>query len=93
MPNREHIKIKKYALRWNSIQIVMLSADFVPYFCVFILSMLKMFVYYSVYFSRECIAKFGDSMGEQIWEAVNECFDNMPIAATVDNKVKCLIKI
>ena len=26
-------------------------------------------------------------MGEQIWEAINDCFDAMPIAATVDNKV------
>ena len=39
-------------------------------------------------FYRECIHKFGDGIGEQIWEAVNECFDAMPIAATVDDKVR-----
>lgn len=38
----------------------------------------------------ECHNKFGEAMGEQIWEAVNQCFDCMPIAATVDDKVPTL---
>ncbi|GFR58629.1 serine/threonine-protein phosphatase [Elysia marginata] len=42
------------------------------------------------HFKSECLEKFDDSVGMQIWEAVNECFDVMPIAATVDEKVFCV---
>ncbi|XP_059143414.1 uncharacterized protein LOC131930805 [Physella acuta] len=42
------------------------------------------------HFKAECLEKFGDTMGLQIWDAVNECFDVMPIAATVDDKVFCV---
>lgn len=35
----------------------------------------------------ECLEKFNDEIGAQVWEAVNECFDVMPIAATVDDRV------
>lgn len=41
-------------------------------------------------FKTECISKFGDSIGLQIWDAVNECFDCMPIAATVDDRIFCV---
>lgn len=41
-------------------------------------------------FKLECVAKFGDNIGTQIWEAVNECFDCMPIAATVDDRIFCV---
>ncbi|KAK2170289.1 hypothetical protein LSH36_3g04007 [Paralvinella palmiformis] len=42
------------------------------------------------HFHGECLNKFGDSIGEQIWQAINECFDCMPIAATVDDKIFCV---
>ena len=35
----------------------------------------------------ECQKKFGKTIGRQIWEAVNSCFDVMPLAAVVDSKV------
>ena len=36
----------------------------------------------------ECIEKFGDMVGQQIWESINDCFDVMPVAAVVDEKVQ-----
>ncbi|ESO98154.1 hypothetical protein LOTGIDRAFT_142980 [Lottia gigantea] len=42
------------------------------------------------HFKNECYNKFGDSVGLQIWDAINDCFDAMPIAATVDDKVFCV---
>ncbi|KAK7088081.1 uncharacterized protein [Littorina saxatilis] len=42
------------------------------------------------HFKSECLEKFGDDIGLQVWDAVNDCFDVMPIAATVDDKVFCV---
>ena len=38
-------------------------------------------------FKAECVSKFGDEMGERVWEAVNKCFDALPLAAVIDDKV------
>lgn len=45
----------------------------------------QMFTFYN-----ECIYKFGEKMGHEVWSAVNDVFDMMPLAATIDNKVACL---
>ncbi|KAL1494191.1 hypothetical protein ABEB36_009828 [Hypothenemus hampei] len=44
----------------------------------------KMFTFY-----KECHLKLGDKLGNEVWNAVNNAFDTMPIAATVDGKIFC----
>ena len=51
-------------------------------FCLCYFSLFSFFL-----FSRECLEKFGDDIGTQVWDAVNDCFDVMPLAATVDDRV------
>lgn len=36
---------------------------------------------------RECINKFGDNMGNEVWRAINNAFDVMPLAAVIDGVV------
>lgn len=38
-------------------------------------------------YKDECLRKFGNDLGEEVWEATNKAFDTMPIAAVLDHKV------
>ncbi|XP_075992786.1 uncharacterized protein LOC142987717 [Anticarsia gemmatalis] len=44
----------------------------------------KMFTFYN-----ECVAKYGEGEGIKIWNAINNVFDALPLAAVVDEKVFC----
>ncbi|CAG0896443.1 unnamed protein product [Cyprideis torosa] len=41
-------------------------------------------------FYDECLNAFGDTLGKEVWEAVNKAFDNMPLAAVIDKKIFCV---
>ncbi len=42
---------------------------------------------YFVSIHRECIGKFGDVLGLEVWNAINTVFDVLPFSAVIDDKV------
>ena len=41
-------------------------------------------------FLWQCQNRFGDEVGANVWEAVNDAFDRLPLAATIDDSVFCV---
>ncbi|XP_055327450.1 uncharacterized protein LOC129580802 [Paramacrobiotus metropolitanus] len=41
-------------------------------------------------FYDECKKKFGDAVGEKVWNAVNDIFDYLPLAAVIDDEIFCV---
>ncbi len=45
----------------------------------------KMYTFYD-----ECLNKFGNDLGELVWEEINNVFDVLPFAAIVDKQIFCI---
>eukprot|EP00941_MAST-03F_sp_MAST-3F-sp1_P001620 g1620.t1 len=41
-------------------------------------------------FKTQCRCRFGNTLGTELWEDINQCFDFMPLAAVVDKSVFCV---
>lgn len=39
-------------------------------------------------FHKECLLKLGEKLGNEVWNAINNAFDTMPIAGIIDGRVR-----
>ena len=47
-------------------------------------------LYQSGSFRRQCTVTYGRREGVTLWERFNACFEQMPLAAVIDNKIFCV---
>jgi diadenosine tetraphosphatase ApaH/serine/threonine PP2A family protein phosphatase len=46
--------------------------------------------YWEKSFIWQCKNRFGDDVGLQVWEEVNQVFDRLPLSAVIDNDIFCV---
>lgn len=44
-----------------------------------------------IFLCSECLSKYGETEGAKIWNAINQVFDALPLAAVVDDKVHIIL--
>ena len=86
---------------WPSLVVYVITKSVWPSLVVYVIAKFSCLCYYMykecltkfgcLCYYRECLTKFGDSIGNQLWEAINDCFDVMPVAATVDDRVSPIL--
>jgi hypothetical protein len=40
-------------------------------------------------YKKECVQKYGDTLGPKIWEMTNRVFDKLPLSAVIDDAIYC----
>ena len=47
-------------------------------------------VYGETSFLSCCLKQYGKKQGKKVFEAINDCFDHLPLAAIVDDQIFCV---
>jgi hypothetical protein len=40
-------------------------------------------------FQKECLHKYGDKLGQKVWELINAVFDKLPLSVIIDESIFC----